>query len=136
MVGDWVQDKNLQEAKYKVEAIGYSSITIKMGDELQDYDISKFEPVLLTDGILNKNIEDCGGLGWYDVYIFRIDEYDAEYNWPSKFFGISDAFRYPKKPRFALVQNDHENVVLDDIKYVHELQHILRLFGIDKEVVL
>lgn len=88
----------------------------------------------ITPEILEKNFGCCCGIGWYDVYVARDDEYD-ENCFVTKYIAIRDAHRYPKKARFAVIRDDVDNVLFE-VKYVHELQQALHTLGIDKNIIL
>lgn len=87
----------------------------------------------ITPEILEKNFGLGRGIGWYDVYFVREDEYD-ENNFVTKYIAIRDAHRYPKKARFAVIRDSEDNVLFE-VKYVHELQQVLRTLGIDKNII-
>ena len=87
----------------------------------------------ITPEILAKNFG-CGcGVGWYDVYFVRKDEHDDD-GFVTKYIAIRDAYRYPKKARFAIIRDSEDNVLFE-VKYVHELQQALRTLGIDKNII-
>ena len=88
----------------------------------------------ITSEILKANFGRATGIGWYDIYMVRIDEYD-ENNFPTKFIAIRDAYRYPTKERFAVIQDDEENVI-GEVKYVHQLQHILLTLGVNIDITI
>lgn len=87
----------------------------------------------ITPEILEKNFGYARGIGWYDVYFVREDEHDENY-FVTKYIAIRDAHRYPKKARFAVIR-DHEDNVLFEVKYVHELQHVLKSLGVDINII-
>ena len=87
----------------------------------------------ITPEILQKNFGYAHGIGWYDVYFVREDEHDENY-FVTKYIAIRDAHRYPKKARFAVIR-DHEDNVLFEVKYVHELQHVLKSLGVDINII-
>ena len=72
------------------------------------------KPILLTPEILEKT-------GWF------LDEIDGSYRNPYNGFWIGGR----NAPFCMLVSN-----LAQDINYVHELQHALKLCGIEKEIVL
>lgn len=87
----------------------------------------------ITPEILEKNFGYARGIGWYDVYFVREGEHDENY-FVTKYIAIRDAHRYPKKARFAVIR-DHEDNVLFEVKYVHELQHVLKSLGVDINII-
>ena len=98
------------------------------------YNIDELKPIEITPEILEKNFDYGRGIGWYDVYFVREDEYDENY-FVTKYIAIRDAHRYPKKARFTVIRDNEDNVLFE-VKYVHELQHALKLCGIEKEIIL
>ena len=132
MVGDWVKiktygvsDKYERAESYiyvKVAEIGSSLITVGYNNDIKEpYRIcenTEIEPISITPEILEKNrfikSEEApilmGGIGCAIIYggYKRLDE--------DKFLNYGDNI-YP-------------------IKYVHQLQHALRLCGIEKEIIL
>lgn len=117
MVGDWVMWKNRQVQIVRVSGIVYSFGQIDVvlahcNDDnlLETHDIKSVSPIPLTEEILKKNFPDpTDGLTWF-----------------------------PEEGGF----NCHTYVPKCEInafglfKYVHDLQHVLRLCGIDKEITL
>lgn len=117
MVGDWVMWKNRQVQIVSVSGIVYSFGQIDVvlahcNDDnlLEMHDIKSVSPIPLTEEILKKNFsEPTDGLTWF-----------------------------PEEGGF----NCHTYVPKCEInafglfKYVHDLQHVLRLCGIDKEITL
>lgn len=87
----------------------------------------------ITPEILQKNFGYARGIGWYDVYFVREDEHDENY-FVTKYIAIRDAYRYPKKARFAIIRDSKDNVLFE-VKYVHELQQALHTLGIDKNII-
>lgn len=114
MINDWVL--------YREEVLKVTSLYTKRGaneigfGESENFwvDISNIEPIPLTSEILEKN-------GWETEYFGRRQEW-----WLDK----------TKFPIVRYSANDtlqHNGIVL---KYVHQLQHALRLLGIEKEIEL
>ena len=87
----------------------------------------------ITPEILQKNFGYARGIGWYDVYFAREDEHDENY-FVTKYIAIRDAYRYPKKARFAIIRDSEDNVLFE-VKYVHELQHVLKSLGVDINII-
>ena len=87
----------------------------------------------ITPEILEKNFGYARGIGWYDVYFAREDEHDENY-FVTKYIAIRDAYRYPKKARFAIIRDSEDNVLFE-VKYVHELQHVLKSLGVDINII-
>jgi hypothetical protein len=134
MVGDWVSCQiNSIEFKYvriaslnkttmngiPTDFIEFNKVMVDMlhGNYYQ-VDIASVHPVPLTPEILEKN-------GFYRSEIPTRDEIGHYYHRktaPSSIF-VSMSF-------------DDGRDFGNEIKYVHELQHVLKLCGIDKEIVV
>lgn len=113
MIGDWVK---LSRGNWsKIVQVGLTDI------EMIAESVYLAEPIPLTPEILEKK-----GLSKLVTYgtekwvcdKFRLNEYDNKGVW-----------------RFCAYTNRNEDSVIY-IRYVHELQHALKLCGIEKEVVL
>lgn len=136
MIGDWLQDRS--GAIFKVVSIDKHALTVEYkGEELiQPYPLTL--PIPLTPEILEKN------------------------GFEKSYYSILTADGYKKLPRYKYknitqVQDICRNLIvisysdleggaydircgigshIYDLKYVHQLQHALRLCGIDKEIIL
>lgn len=118
MVGDWYW----WEAEGKKYPLQVTKDTFKLSDE----DISNFQPIPLTTEILEKN-------GFRDTsfechkkqhYIVDTSEHILHYHTNLNSFSI-----YKKEEVLCcFLQNN--------VQYVHELQHALKLCGINKEITL
>lgn len=117
MVGDWMMWKNR-----KVQIAGVSGIVYSFGqidvvlahcnddNLLEKHDIKSISPIPLTEEILEKNFPNpTDGLSWFpEEGGFNCHTYVP--NCEINAFGL--------------------------FKYVHELQHALRLCGIEKEIMV
>ena len=114
-IGDWVMFKN----KYtRIKRTSKSLI-----DTTDFYEIlpSQIEPIPITPEILEKN-------GFVTETINGYSSYELDTRWGSILF-------YPGTEYYINIQTvGYQYKGL--IKYVHELQHALRLCKIDKEIVL
>lgn len=117
MIGDWYW----WEAEGKKYPLPVTKDTFKLSDE----DISNFQPIPLTPEILKKN--------------------DILYEKQSFYYVIKDDKDLECTYYIQRVQEDwvvgvdigaYDCSVFARIKYVHELQHALKLCGIDKEIVV
>lgn len=139
MVGDYVKweyvsypDVVVNNGYKKVDAI-YGDESVDLIDEDTLYEhvpMDEIKVVELTTEILEKNgfeVQDQGG-GRKDVWIgFGIDcegdiEVEFQHNIPTH-LKIDGVFK-------------GEYYISTNIKYVHELQHALRLCGVEKEIIL
>ena len=137
MIGDWVLcDRNAQ-SDYEFDNVDYQPYQIANGEDI-DYafeqnmigDADVYQPIPLTAEILERNgfeVQDQGG-GRRDVWIgFGVDcegdiEVEFQYNIPTH-LKIDGVFK-------------GEYYTSTNIKYVHLLQHALKLCGIEKEIEL
>lgn len=120
MIGDWVL---INGTPMQIQAINDIDGEIMAGDELycliedRVHSEDKIEPIPLTKEILEKN-----GVEDFDCS-FHFPEDDClwlELNWEED--GL----------KWTVNCNEYDILPLD---YVHELQHALKLCGIDKEIV-
>lgn len=132
MIGDWLRHYNgtpMQVTKITTEHFACAE---NGGVNCWEYN-NKFEPIPLTPEILEKN-------GFNDTsfeanlkykYVIHTIEYQLGYYTKTNSFNIYkrgiDPF-YTKDVFCCGFQNI--------VKYVHELQHALKLCGIDKEIVV
>ena len=141
MIGDWVKlktygvsdkyERTLEYIYVKIAEIGGCLITIEYNNEIKEpYRIcenTEIEPIPLTEEILEKNgFENIGDDTyqleekpfWFWVDFFR-HTYGCEYD--------TSTYEY---------EDDEHRLKLYGIPSVHELQHALRLCGIEKEIEL
>lgn len=128
MVGDWLRvsdvPTNLESKIGKCGKVAkleqyhnYSGIAIKFDNELDTYFCEKkeeLEPIPLTIEILEKNGIEATDTGCYIGDNLEISVEDNEVWW-------------------SINCNEYHIIQL---KYVHELQHAIRLCGLDKKIVL
>lgn len=132
VIGDWVYNVHNKKPE-QVQEIREELIMLEYND-LYDYD--EIEPIPLTAEILEKN-----GFIYYNYghnyYGWKIDDDER--------FVIEKSYKNlyqidgDNSFHIGIVSDDRESYFLDTfctISYVHELQHALRLCGIDKEIVL
>ena len=126
MLGDWVlyEHKNNRGVTVsthclKVENITNDSLCMRSGDywRVQKTGLGMIKPIPLTAEILEKNGFTC------DAY------------------GMNDSDELVVSVEYGVFQRNTDDgfKMLSDgkaIKYVHELQHALRLCGVEKEIIL
>ena len=125
MIGDWVRlryndylTKQEVVKDFKVGQLRYTYWegrweNMFVGDDHQNMGyVEKIEPIPLTAEILEKNFPTYEGLAWE----------------PSDMLDTIPAFTIRIDEDFAHIEID--------LRYVHELQHTLRLCGIEKEIKL
>ena len=116
MIGDWVYNHRYWECPI-VEIHKNSAIVIARHYGEEEFLLSELRPIPLTTEILEKNgfVYDSEDKLFEDIYP-RISMLYAQYR---------------------LVENGGINYgEMSEIKYVHQLQHALRLCGIDKTIEL
>lgn len=144
MIGDWVclADGNLplEERYFKIEYLAISAgvswvnqgtnAPIGLGDGESCIPVFRDEiyPIPITTEILEKNGFENQGFRYHD-----------EYN------GINDRVVLKNKREYINSDNewrvlieseDYHSIAHCELTYVHELQHILRLCKIDKEIII
>jgi len=116
MVGDWVFTRGEIE---QVTSIYDGYICTEHYEDSHDY---YFEPIPITPEILEKNgFEKQGFPGW-EIY--------------TEDFLILWRNDYPDVLEIRCFNAAYGSFRRSHISYVHELQHALRLCGIEKEIVL
>ena len=146
MIGDWVMVNDIEHTHplqvaeiFKKCGAYYATLywdgmPDNVNPETLTADVGKVLPIPLTPEILEKNgFTDgkyrhfCGNVWKLDIDGFReIGFTDGAYNgrlWGEKI-----------KPQYPSSVGD--KFIIPNIKYVHELQHALRLCGINKEIEL
>ena len=108
MIGDWV---NSDFGIFQIKEIFEDAVRDSRGN---DYEFDCIHPILLTGEILKSNG-------------FVFDEIDGSYRLPYLGFWIGGRCA----PFGVIISN-----VYVEINYVHELQHALRMCGIEKEIEL
>ena len=120
MLGDWVNDRS--RTKYcRVTAIGNDGyVTIKRQSDGWEYQThhNNILPVHISPEILEKN-------GFVKSRIFEEWKYED-----------GDVYMLWKPFPFLEVRNGGDSRILSPCEYVHELQHAIRLAGINKKIVL
>ena len=114
-IGDWVNN-DINCMPEKVNEIGSGLVMLEYND-LYKYD--EISPIPLTDGILKENgfeyhHKNYASLSYEHPFQLKMKEWPDE-NGLGGLWTISDII---------------------EIRYVHQLQHALRLCGIDKEIIL
>ena len=109
MIGDWVLDGDNIAQVTSITCDGIIETTFN-----ETSNIEVIHPIPLTPEILEKN-------GW------RCEYYGGRQEW------WLDKTKFPIV-RYSTSDTLHHNGIV--LKYVHELQHVLRLCNIDKKIVL
>lgn len=130
MIGDWVR---LNDSYYQIEDVSnngwvhllYNNARVHLPT---DYIVEYLRPIPLTPEIFKKN-------GFFEEIVTNADSNDdyTSYHWnPTPQYPSDGLWFYPTFSGYAFDSRISEI----RIKYVHELQHLLRLCGIDKEITL
>lgn len=139
MIGDWVltlESTHKEKVYAQIWAIeeGQTSILVKIDNCNWFVDIEWIEPIPLTEEILKKNGFEND---FYeeesvaDYHTIRLEGYSLRHN-----IGEADGYLVTWCNGGINVTTDVNGCVQKDISYVHELQHALRLCGIEHEITL
>lgn len=131
MVGDWVMVKQ------------YPTISLpkQMTNELFVRSLCEFRPIPLTNEFFEANCfakQNVSEFIGNDLNIENIVGYDLTYVY---LLHLDNATVMVESPKFNAtvsisVPGSNKYLEFDNLKYVHELQHIFNLFGLKKEFVL
>ena len=121
MIGDYVQ---VNDEVFKVISISYFDITISdnKGDFYHEH-IDNLQPIPITAEILEKN-----GFGYKEE-----DGYLSHYYLGHEGYLANPDLHIGTYNKGVYWLNYYDNAI-HGIKYVHKLQHALRLCGINKEI--
>lgn len=127
MIGDWVLDGNHIAQVVLLTCDGIIGTTLN-----ESSNIEVVEPIPLTPEILEKN----GFVANKHVYPYPYYEYEV------KEIKLKIGFAFPQGDKTSYkepwVYIDSERVFVEHLPcmFVHQLQHALRLCGIEKEIIL
>lgn len=121
MIGDWVYVEKFGKP-IRVESVGYTAFVGYEHFQEIDGSIYGIKPIELTEEILEKNGWILKEFGCHKQFQYSFEDYGTE---------IVLKIDY-EKPNF-IVSFFRATFAL---KYVNELQHMLKLCGIEKEIVL
>lgn len=128
MIGDWLKHYNgtpMQVTKITTEHFACAE---NGGMNCWEYN-NKYEPIPLTPEILGKNG-------------FKLEYFTLEW---ARYIGINDRVVLSNDKEYMNSRNewyvhidseDYSSIASCELTYVHELQHLLKLCGIDKEIVV
>ena len=138
MIGDWVEctywtpSKQLKVAEIRRIMDEEIKIGVYCDDLVLIFRQSEVKPIPLTQEILKKNgfiYDDNWHISWIEVGNYRIDvsfDYDGKVNY----------IEITEQGKGFSIPSEREILYLTHIKYVHELQHALKLCKIEKEIEL
>lgn len=139
MIGDWVRwnNKNVQIAAVSgiTYSFGHQDLTLAHCNDdklLETHDIKSVSPIPLTPEILEKNgfVKEKEERGFSEPYCVYVCD---DFQYVIKIYPKSLMDRYSRL--YIGEDDDNENVSLL-INYLHELQHALRLCGIEKNIII
>lgn len=125
-VGDWIAYNG---KKYRIKEISspYASVTLWGNNEQRDESIVLIEPIPLTPEILEKNGFERGEYSEIRVY----NEWEiGEWTDPPYVSVRLDIDRQV----IRVTNRGRDMFIADKEVYVHQLQHALRLAGVEKEI--
>ena len=133
MLGDWVSYS--EHTIEQLMSFMASSIRGRKSFEIPKYlKVTKtmfrtsyqFEPILITDDILSKN-----------GFTLRLDEwYLEDFDGYKNHVWIYPSYLSDDDDMLLVDMSNDDNSIMIEIKYVHELQHALKLCKIEKEIIL
>ncbi len=127
MIGDYFRTKFAQKV-VKVKEIKQSCVYT----ENNGYEYNEIEPILLTPEILEKN-------GFKRDPLWHHCDKDLDNYSISVQLGYANRIEYIKiaeKGKDNVIPSERTKMYLTHIKYLHQLQHALRLCGIEKTIEL
>lgn len=137
MIGDWVRSKlhNVNSKVTDIEWQGdFGSVWLEEKKCWQRHFEDEIEPIPLTEKILMASGFVPQTVGPYTKnYMLITNDYEDGF-----ILTVNGIMKKPDSFRMLYIPTDNQ-IYLDMILgscYVHELQHILRLCGIEKEIVL
>ena len=146
MIGDWVRITDDDTDAFFDARVGTLTrveniFVVPPGEEMaQPFSIDCVEPIPITPEILEKNGFDINGIPEDMQPVEERDWSDDTYVWSGQETPdeVMEVCVYMEDPNnfFAEIICQYCHVDGVHIKYVHELQHALRLCGIEKEIVL
>lgn len=132
MVGDWVQKLEVGGHYRKCIITGIFDVNVDCvtrNGEVHSLSISGIEPIPLTLEILQKNGFKTDGEAIWASFCPEDKEFALEISEPNYYDE-----NYGKREYWWTINACEYSII--PLRYVHELQHALRLCGIEKEIVL
>ena len=121
MIGDWVEVIQSDHLKFvQVGEIHRTSIITKPAEyEEEEIDLQNIKSIPLTSKILEKNVFKKRNKYYYITIENKDTRYCVEYDTESKKLTVNNVW-----------------FVINEVRYVHELQHAMKLCGIDINIEL
>lgn len=132
MIGDWVKCTDPKCEGHQVDLIDLANEEVGLDGEIDNFE--NIIPIPLTPEILEKNGFVCvtvgdNGIGTPPKFRNRYEKWECRTQWHT-FSVFYDRITH----RFSI--NARYSNHIEGMLYVHELQHAIRISGIDKEVVV
>lgn len=131
MVGDWLQDSfgNIGQV-YRLDPGRVHLRLLQERPQDEEYIVHDIEPIPLTPEILKKN-------GFVNSYIDLSLNKDSVYKYNHFYTGNSVIVDMESNKLIVKYENDiWMNLPYNRTIYVHELQHVLKHCGINKEIMV
>ena len=121
MIGDWVYNETFcgGKARQVFEIRERGGLTLKYSSMICGSNVIDISPIPLTAEIIEKN--------WFSRFF---SEYKMRYD--NGIISIVFSINKIDIDWIDIVDNEIGNIHLKNIRYVHELQHALRLCGLDE----
>ena len=131
MIGDWVYNHRNWECPI-VEIHKNSAVVIAKHYGEEEFLLSDLRPIPLTSEILEKN----GFVANKHIYTYPYYEYEVKEIKLIIGFGFPQGNKTSYKDPWVYI--DSERVFVEHLPcmFVHQLQHVLRLCRIEKEIIL
>lgn len=126
-IGDWVTNK-MTGCKGQVEEIYSDSVKLK-DDSV--YDISFIQPLYLTEDILRDS-----GFGKDFAHMESMSQYECMYFMKDETFLGKDIRGFDLCAVYLTDDQRWESITIARVIFVHELQHIFQVLGLDLELNL
>lgn len=134
MIGDWVIDKAVSDRPVQVMQINDRSVHYKHGNGYISVGIELLDPVPLTPEILERN-----GFSKMDMKLPRIDGQHEWVYWQNMSSSVClwtrELYDDTKEGWALRIEAGSQSITIV-VWHVHELQHALRMCGIDKEMTI
>lgn len=135
MIGDWVRMKESPDLKFQMEDVSGTGMFKRWsqdGEIMIPFSYSEIEPIPLTREILEKNGFEKLDFSHYHIK-GRTLVLDADGKWEGELvwhWVVTEMDTNSKGQNYVI------DYYVATIQYVHQLQHALRLCGIDLEIKL
>lgn len=130
MIGDWVYNTHNKQNE-QVEEVGSNCVMLAYNDL---YAFDEIEPIPLTPEILEKNGFTGGKYKDYCGFVFYLSA--DGFREIGLTMSYKDNILWCEKIKTNYPNSFGDKYSIHHLDYVHQLQHAMRLCGIEKEIVL